>query len=386
MLNCFSEYTESLYSHSRNYTMGQKEIDSIQRAKLGEALRVRDKKEVSKLVAYFNPKLAQVLFFINNADEGSGCFDKEMGNAVHELFVGDLVMTEAHFFIQTSVHKNFFPDMSTILALNSPEFACYVLDALHCYSLTHVISMTRMTGILQFARSNPISQETIFRSLSHQDSDGMTPLHLACSKDQRSSVPEEIQLLKHIDIRLCLALITKKDRSGQTILHKSAKVLCILKYILVELTQTKYWHEILSIQDNNGQTLLHVGGILCLEILSELRIIHTMPVLYPLLLKTDKNGNTVLHFALSQGHNDLVPVVKSVYSAESLVKAFMIKNVDGFSPMQGAIGKSQMEYQPHNIAMFVEELPVQTRMEVLSQSVSRLLQHLAKSKSDISIK
>ena len=161
-----------------------------------------------------------------------------MGNAVHELFVGDLGMTEAHFFIQTSVHKNYFPDMSTIQALNSPEFACYVLDALHGYSLAHVISMTRMTGILRFARSNPISQETIFRSLSHQDSDGMTPLHLACSKDQRSSVPEEIQLLKHMDIRLCLALITKKDRSGQTILHKSAKVLCILKYILVELTQT----------------------------------------------------------------------------------------------------------------------------------------------------
>ena len=96
-----------------------------------------------------------------------------------------------------------------------------------------------------------------------------------------------------------------------------------------------------------------------------------MPVLRPLLLQTDKKGNTILHIALSQGHKDLVPVVKSVYSTETLVKALMIKNVNGFSPMQGAIGKSQMKYQPHNIAKFVEELPAQTRMEVLSQSVSQ---------------
>ena len=87
MLICFSEYTESLYSHSRNYTMGQKEIDSIQGAKLGEALRLRAKKMFSTLVEYFNPQLAQVLFFINNIDESSGCFDKEIGAAVHELFV-----------------------------------------------------------------------------------------------------------------------------------------------------------------------------------------------------------------------------------------------------------------------------------------------------------
>ena len=136
-------------------------------------------------------------------------------------------MTVAHCFIQTSVHKNYSPGMSTIQSLNSLEFECYVIDAIHGYSLAHVISITRMTGILQFVRSNPISHENIFRSLSHQDSNGMIPLHLVCSKDQSSSVPEEIQLLKHINIRLCLALITKKERSGQTILHKSAKVLCI---------------------------------------------------------------------------------------------------------------------------------------------------------------
>ena len=96
-----------------------------------------------------------------------------------------------------------------------------------------------------------------------------------------------------------------------------------------------------------------------------------MTVLYPLLLKTDKKGNTVQYLALSQGHKDLVPVVKSVYPAESLVKALMIKNVNDFSPMQGSIGKTKMACQPHNIAAFLEELPVQTRMEVLSQSVSQ---------------
>ena len=208
--------------------MGQKEIDSIQGAKLGEALRLRDRKEVSKLVEYFNPKLAQALFFINNTDGSFICLDEEIGNAVHELFVGDLGMTEAHFFIQTFDLKNYSPNMSTIQSLNSLEFACYVLYALHGYSLAHVISMTRMTGILQFAKSNPISQENIFVSLIYQDSNGVTPLHLACSKAQISSVSEEIQLLKHIDIRLCLALITKKDKSGRTILHKSAKVLCVL--------------------------------------------------------------------------------------------------------------------------------------------------------------
>ena len=87
MLNRFSEYTESLYSHSRNYTMRQKEIDSIQGAKLGEALRLRDRKDVSKLVEYFNPKLAQALFFINNTDGSFVCLDEEMGNAVHELLL-----------------------------------------------------------------------------------------------------------------------------------------------------------------------------------------------------------------------------------------------------------------------------------------------------------
>ena len=55
-------------------------------------------------------------------------------------------MTEAHFFIQTFDLKYYSPDMSTIQSLNSLEFASYVLDTLHGYSLAHVISMTRMTG------------------------------------------------------------------------------------------------------------------------------------------------------------------------------------------------------------------------------------------------
>ena len=88
--------------------------------------------------------MTEVLFFINNTDRNSGCLDEEMGNAVHELFVGYLGMTEAHFFIQTSDHKNHSHDMLTTQSLNSLEFACHILGTLYSYSLAHVISMTRM--------------------------------------------------------------------------------------------------------------------------------------------------------------------------------------------------------------------------------------------------